>query len=141
MRESLGKPKGKECHKKRRETLVVRSVVHVHAIRTILTFLCKMRYRVTSIFVSVSLLLLVGVSGQQPQCPDFRLIQPCNCQTDNNVVSMVCSNLQSVEQLKRIFEPVYPTNNLWHLTVKNSHLEELETNLFSEKSFGISFIF
>ena len=54
---------------------------------------------------------------------------------------MVCSNLQSVEQLKRIFEPVYPTTNLWHLTVKNSHLEELETNLFSEKSFGISFHF
>lgn len=80
-------------------------------------------------------LLLVTISAQQ--CPDFRLIQPCVCQTDNNVVSMVCSNLQSVEQLKRIFEPAYPTINLWHLTVKNSKLDELETNLFSDKSFGM----
>lgn len=93
------------------------------------------------IFVSVLFLLLVGVWAQQPQCPDFRLIQPCSCQTENNVVSMVCSNLQSVEQLKRIFEPVYPTTTLWHLTVKNSHLEELETNLFGDKSFGIYYKF
>lgn len=70
-------------------------------------------------------------------CPDSRLIAPCQCQTENNVVSMVCANLQSVQQLMKIFEPPFPVNQLWHLTVKHSHLDDLEANLLGDKSFAV----
>jgi len=77
------------------------------------------------------------VTGIIATCPDPRLIAPCQCQTENNVVSMVCANLQSVQQLKKIFEPPYPVNQLWHLTVKHSHLDDLEANLLGDKSFVV----
>lgn len=78
--------------------------------------------------------LVTSIAGS---CPDTRLIHPCQCQTENNVISMTCSNLQSVQQLMKIFEPTYPVNQLWHLTVKHSKLADLEANLFGDKSFVV----
>lgn len=71
------------------------------------------------------------------QCPDSRLIQPCQCQEDHHVVSLTCSQLQSIQQLKRIFEQPFPVNQLWHLTIKNSQLDDLDANIFSDKSFTV----
>lgn len=71
------------------------------------------------------------------QCPDSRLIQPCQCQEEHHVVSLTCANLQSIHQLKRIFEQPFPVNQLWHLTIKNSNLDDLDANIFSDKSFTV----
>lgn len=71
------------------------------------------------------------------QCPDSRLIQPCQCQEAHHVVSLTCSQLQSIQQLKRIFEQPFPVNQLWHLTIKNSQLDDLDANIFSDKSFTV----
>ena len=83
------------------------------------------------------IIVFSSVTGIIATCPDPRLISPCQCQTENNVISMVCANLQSVQQLKKIFEPSYPLNHLWHLTVKHSHLDDLEANLLGDKSFVV----
>ena len=84
------------------------------------------------------LLLLPVLSGQQSElCPDIRLIQPCQCKSDNNAVSISCAQLQSVDQLRNIFEPAFPTHQLWHLSVKHSVLGDLEANLLSDKSFAV----
>lgn len=84
------------------------------------------------------LLLLPVLSGQQtPLCPDIRLIQPCQCQSDNSAVSISCAQLQSVDQLRNIFEPAFPAHQLWHLSVKHSVLGDLEANLLSDKSFAV----
>lgn len=82
-------------------------------------------------------IIFVFVAGIIATCPDSRLIAPCQCQTENNVVSMVCANLQSVQQLMKIFEPPFPVNQLWHLTVKHSQLDDLEANLLGDKSFAV----
>lgn len=82
-------------------------------------------------------ILFTFVSGIIASCPDSRLIQPCLCQSENNIVSMICANLQSVQQLMKIFEPPFPVNQLWHLTVKHSKLDDLEANLLSDKSFAV----
>ena len=82
-------------------------------------------------------ILLASISGIVAQCPDSRLIQPCVCQSENNVISMACANLQSVQQLMKIFEPPFPNNQLWHLTVKHSKLDDLEANLLGDKSFAV----
>lgn len=82
-------------------------------------------------------ILFTFVGGILASCPDSRLIQPCLCQSENNVVSMVCANLQSVQQLMKIFEPPFPVNQLWHLTVKHSKLDDLEANLLGDKSFAV----
>lgn len=83
------------------------------------------------------IILFTFVSGIIASCPDSRLIQPCVCQSENNVVSMVCAHLQSVQQLMKIFEPPFPVNQLWHLTIKHSKLDDLEANLLGDKSFAV----
>jgi hypothetical protein len=83
------------------------------------------------------IIVFSSVTGIIATCPDPRLISPCQCQTENNVISMVCANLQSSAQLMKIFEPPYPLNHLWHLTVKHSHLDDLEANLLGDKSFVV----
>lgn len=92
------------------------------------------------LFLSFFLLLMrpadLLAEGQQQLCPDSRLIQPCQCTSENNnIVSITCDQLQSVEQLQRIFEPAFPVNQLWTLVVKHSVLGDLEANLLGDKSF------
>ena len=87
----------------------------------------------TNIFYFIALNLSVCLS----LCPDARLIQPCLCQSQDKVVTIFCSELQSGQQLKKIFAQPFPTNDLWHLTIQNSKLDDIEANLFSEKSFYV----
>lgn len=95
---------------------------------------CASRLCLFSLVVMASGAMTAATSSL---CPDIRLIQPCRCQAENNAVAVSCSHLQSVEQLKSIFEPAFPVNELWHLTVKHSELGDLEANLLSDKSFTV----
>ena len=90
-----------------------------------------------AILSDIVLLLFLAVKWCYSSCPDARLVHPCQCQSEDNVVSMACSNLLSVDQLKKIFESSFPQNELRQLVVKHSQLGNIGANIFADKSFTI----
>jgi len=85
----------------------------------------------------IVLLLFLTVKWCSSSCPDARLVHPCQCQSEKTVVSMACSNLLSVDQLRKIFESSFPQNELWQVVVKHSQLGNIGANIFADKSFTI----
>ena len=89
---------------------------------------------------AVVCLIVVALCAAQMPCPESADIAPCVCTVLEEGLQLVCSDIQSDDDLARVFQQEFPFKEFWRLYINNNDKITYLTDIFNGVTFRVIYL-
>ena len=90
---------------------------------------------------AVVCLIVVALCAAQAPCPEAVDIAPCLCSVEEEGLEIDCSDVQSDDDLARVFQQEFPLKEFWKLYINENDKITYLTDIFNGVTFRVIYLY